>query len=275
MSIDDLARAAATDARRRAAHEVDPTIMLQRLHRKHRSQNVAATVAVLGLVTAVLVGGVGLARDRPSDQRVNAPVATPGPSRAAACSDPLVTCLGANKFRVALAVPVTVSVPGNFEGAFRRFGTVAVEDYRSDIDSTGVTVLENARPMRYDSSWSRDPAAGRTAASMATWLSSRPFLAGARVTETAVGGRRAWRVTGHLKPTATLPAAKPGVGAVAPTFHAAGVSMGCNRTLTGDYTLLDVPGAGVTVIWSWTLNGPRTLLAGNQAYVDGMSFGSG
>jgi hypothetical protein len=44
--------------------------------------------------------------------------------------------------------------------------------------------------------------------------------------------------------------------------------MGFSRYLTGDYTLLDTPGAGVTVIWSWTMHQPRSALAGNEAFVD-------
>jgi hypothetical protein len=49
--------------------------------------------------------------------------------------------------------------------------------------------------------------------------------------------------------------------------------MGYRANLTGQYTLLDVPGAGVTVIWSWTLNHDDHALAGNQAGIDGLSFG--
>jgi hypothetical protein len=36
--------------------------------------------------------------------------------------------------------------------------------------------------------------------------------------------------------------------------------------------LLDVPGAGVTVIWSWAFDHTNRALAGNQAYIDGLSF---
>jgi hypothetical protein len=272
MTIDDLARAAATDARRKAAQQVDPTVMLERLHRRHRSNTIVSTVAALAVAAAVLVGGVVVVTQPPSDKQVNGPVATRPTRVDDPCGDAAITCLGANRFRVALAVPVIVSLPDSFQGGFARYGSNAVENYRSDRGTTGVTVLENARPVRYDSSWSRDPAAGKTAESMATWLSTRPFLAGARVIETTVGGRAAWRVAARLKPNATLPATKLGEGEVAPTFARANVSMGYSRTLLGDYTLLDVPGAGVTVIWSWTLSHPRAALAGNRPYVDGLSF---
>jgi hypothetical protein len=48
--------------------------------------------------------------------------------------------------------------------------------------------------------------------------------------------------------------------------------MGYNRTLLGEYTLLDIPGAGVTVLWSWALDLPRTQLAGNRPFIDGLSW---
>ncbi|MDP9241489.1 MAG: hypothetical protein M3O55_12780 [Actinomycetota bacterium] len=156
----------------------------------------------------------------------------------------------------------------------------AVSALRRRGVESGVSVLENARAVRNDASWSRDPAAGTTAFSMATWLSNRPFLAGAKVTRTMVDGRPAWRVSAGLKPGAQLAVVKLGEGDVAPTFtednkttDSNRTTMAYNRTLTGDYTLVDVPGAGVTVIWSWTVGHPRATLAGNQAFVNGLSFG--
>jgi hypothetical protein len=88
-----------------------------------------------------------------------------------------------------------------------------------------------------------------------------------------VGGRPAWHVTGDLKPGAALPAPKA-TGNVAPTFgRAYSDSMGYRPGLTGQYTLLDVPGAGVTVIWSWTVDHRDRVLAANQAFINGLSFG--
>jgi hypothetical protein len=155
-----------------------------------------------------------------------------------------------------------------------------MESHRTDVDRTGVTVLEDARAVRYDSSWAADPSAGHTAESMAGWLSQRPFLTGAKVTPTTVDGRRAWTVSAQLAPGARLPAEKLAEGAVAPTFteglpsaNILRITMGYHRNLTGDYTLVDVPGAGVTVIWSWAHRQPRAHLAANQPFIDGLSFG--
>ena len=77
--------------------------------------------------------------------------------------------------------------------------------------------MDNAIPVDYDASWTRDRAAGSNAASMARWLSQRPFQVHATLTQTTVGGRPAWQVTAHLKPDAQLPAIH-GTGPVAPTF---------------------------------------------------------
>ena len=43
-------------------------------------------------------------------------------------------------------------------------------------------------------------------------------------------------------------------------------------TLKARYTLMDVPGAGVAVIWSWTFD-RSAVLDGNQAFVDSVTFG--
>jgi len=274
MSIDDLGRAAATDVRRKATQEIDPTKMLKQLRRKQRNRSVATAVAVVGVVAAgtILVANGALPGHHQSGNTASRP--SPSPTISGPCHNALVTCLGGNKYLVALTVPVTVTLPANFQGAFAQSGNASgvFEDYRTDNANAGITVMENATPVKYDASWSQDPTAGNTAASIATWLSKRPFLSHTSLTRTNVGGRAAWRVSSDLKPGAALPAEKNGTGPVAPTFtdtpyNTAGYRPG----LTGQYTLLDVPGAGVTVIWSWS-NSSQGLIS-NQAYIDGLSFG--
>jgi hypothetical protein len=275
MSIDDLGRAAATDARRKSALDVDPTAMLTDLHRTHRTRTLgtilaAAVVVVVG--AAVVLVGARVASHTHSANPAARP--SPTPSASALCSGLPITCLGAQRYRVALTVPVTVTLPTNFGAGFRLFGNGAVEDYRNDADSTGVTVMENAIPVKYDASWTQDPAAGTTAASMATWLWKRPFLVHATLTRASIGGRIAWRVTASVQPGARLPATH-GTGLVAPTFTdiSGSTREGYSQALIGQFTLLDVPGGGVTVIWSWTVNNSSNALAGNLAYVEGLSFG--
>jgi hypothetical protein len=193
------------------------------------------------------------------------------------CNNFTIFCVGPDRFRIAMPVPATVTLPDNF-GDISRMDESAFEAYRSDVNSAGVSVLENAVPVRNDASWTRDPAAGTTAVEMANWLAARPFLTGAKVTATTVDGRPAWRVVAALKPGAPLRADKLTEGRVAPTFidvhttAVGGTTMGYNRTLLGEYTLLDIPGAGVTVLWSWALDLPRTQLAGNQRLIDSLQW---
>jgi hypothetical protein len=275
MTIDDLARAAASDARRTALGTVDPDLMLDRLHHQRRRQNAVSAVAAAVACALVLAVGVGLLTHHRAENQVSAPVVTPTPTPTGddPCTDPAVTCLGSDRFRVALPAPMTLTMPADF-GEISHIATTTAEAYRNDIDTTGVTVMENARAVKNDASWSRDPAAGKTATSMAAWLSKRPFLVGANVAPTTVGGRKAWRVSGQLKPGAALRADKGGEGPVAPTFgNKDNIEMGYNDELVGDYTLVDVPHGGVTVIWSWTVGHARDELEGNEPFVDSLSFG--
>lgn len=145
------------------------------------------------------------------------------------------------------------------------------EAYRGDIATTGISVAENATPVRNDGSWVRDRSAGTTARSVARWLFKRPFLVHSTITRTKVGNITAWRVSATLKPGAALRATT--YRSVAPTFAVDDGTMGYRPTLIGEYTLLDIPGAGVTVIWSWSQDHPASALAGNQILIDKLRFG--
>jgi hypothetical protein len=273
MSIDDLARAAASDAHRRAAHEVDLASSLRQLHRTHRVRNVSWIVGAVAAAAVVLVGGGALISDHRSSSPVAPSAISPTPTdQGVVCKTPRIVCLGNLEFRVGLTVPVTVTLPANFEGAFSLLDKGVLEDYRTDSDKTGVTVFENAVPVKDDDSWSPDLTAGATAKSMAIWLSKRPFLTAAHITPTTVGGRTAWLVSAELRPGVLLPADKDGQAA-GPTFKDGRATAGYTKILIGQYTLLDVPHAGVTVIWSWSESDAAHPLVGNQAYVDGLRFG--
>lgn len=277
MSIDELGRAAATEARRNAAHAVDTDVMLRRLDRLRRRRTAGSIIGALAVAAAVVAGGVAIAHENGTSQHnksASTATSTSTPKPTGLCADPNLRCLGGDEFRiVALPVPVTVAMPANFHRAFS-VSNDGIEVYRKDVSSTGVAVTENAVAAKYGPpSWERDPAAGTTAASMARWLAHRPFLIHTTLTRTTVGGLPAWQVSGDLKPGAVLSAPKLG-GNVAPTFgRAYNASFGYRADLTGRYTLIDVPGAGVTVIWSWTLDHGERVLAGNQRLIDGVAFG--
>jgi hypothetical protein len=143
--------------------------------------------------------------------------------------------------------------------------------------TTGVTVIENAMPVRNDDSWQRDAGAGTTAADMAQWLANRPFLCDSRVTTRQVGGRTAWLVEGALRSHAILSAAKNPDLMVAPTFSGSATvgnfTAGVAPDLPGEFTLVDQPGGGVTVIWSWSYHGTPSLLTRNRAMVTAILTG--
>jgi hypothetical protein len=165
---------------------------------------------------------------------------------------------------------VIATLPGNFQPSV----TVAprsAEFYRSDVWTTGVTVLENARAVRYDSTWRRDPAAGNSARSMARWLANRPFLTDTTTTRRTLGSRTAWLVRGTLRQGAPLPATKG--SPVAPTFANESFTTGVGPRLRGTYTLVDQAGGGVTVVWSWQFGEGRLHLGGNRELIASLRIG--
>jgi hypothetical protein len=257
VNIDELARSAATEARSVAAESVDPTAMLARLYRTRRNRSVASIVAIVVVAVAVAIGTVVARTGNGND---SAPAVSPP-----------APCVHATCHHVVLKVPVTFTLPKTFQKGFHQYSLGVVEVYRRDIDTTGVTVAENATPVRNDYTWTRDPAAGTTAKSVATWLAQRPFLSHTALVATQVGGLPAWRVAGQLKPGAALHAVKD-YESVAPTFLVDSAHMAYAPDLIGEYTVVDVPGAGITVIWSWSVGHGQRALAGNRAFIDTLAF---
>lgn len=274
MSIDERARAAAARSRRAAAHRVNAAAMLDELHRRNRMR----TVTTIGVVVAVCVAAVaGVLLARSGKPNAAPPAHTklhPSSTFEPGCrGGPPVQCRNGRRVLVSLPVPVTIHAPTNFDQDAKLCGRSSLESYRSDVNDTGVTVMENAVPVRYDSSWKRDPSAGTTVTSMTQWLSSRPFLTDTSVKQVTVDGLAARQVAGELKRGARLPA-ESNNNPIVPTFAGHGdCHAGYRSDLFGNYTLVAVPGAGVTVIWSWTTDTNHTLIAGNQDFINRLSFG--
>jgi hypothetical protein len=269
VTIDDLGRSAATAARHKAAQEVEPAMMLRQLHRTHRTRNmlaVGSAVAVAALAAVLVVRGV-----LPSGGATSPGGTVPTGAPTATCPDG-VTCLGGDRYRVDLPVPLTIAVPTNFQGAFNRIGTDAVEDYRSDVDGSGITIMENAQGMLDDRTGRPDPSAGTTATSMATWFTKRPFLVRPTMQATTVNGRHAWLVTGGVKAGVPLLVTKAGALA-APVFRDSIATTAVGPYLHGFYVLVDTPGAGVTVIWVWTTGPVADVNLDSTNYLDGLTFG--
>jgi hypothetical protein len=269
MSIDERGHAAATEIRRATASGVDTATMLEALHRRRRTRVVVSVVAAVAACAAV-VAAVLVAHNQTSKQGLQPATqqsthqATP-PGKPCGAS---VVCLGAHHFVIDLRVPVTITLPGNFKRQVVVTGPHSFDVY---FNGTGVSVLEDAVPVRYDGSWTRDPAAGRTAESVAHWLATRPFLTNTDVHRVSVGRLVGWHVTGELRRGAVLPASKI-IGPVAPAFAVDGGTTGYRPGLIGDYTLVNVPGAGVTAIWSWSADG-KSPIPDNRAFIEGLSFG--
>jgi hypothetical protein len=278
MSIDELAREAAAEARRQAVQRVDAGSMLEQLHRTRRTRAVASAASVIGLVAVLLLGGGLLARQYDTSGSDVTPNGRPTPSASVtaapsdSCTDEVVTCLGDRRYRIALASPVTMTVPRNFGTDFSVPDMTWMEVYRNDLSTVGITIFENPAPVRDDDSWTRDPSAGSTARSQAIWLANRPFLAHTHLTRTVVDGRTAWRVSGALRPGAALHAWKES-HSTAPTFALSTSTAGYWPGLASEYTFVDVPNSGVTVIWSWALHEHSSVLTGNQALINSLTFG--
>jgi hypothetical protein len=270
MTLDARGRAATTDLRRATTQRVDPMIMLNDLERNSRAKNRRNAVAAVAAAAALIAGGLFVAHAVGGTTEESPGGIRPTTHASPSCSGgPTVTCVGANRYRVALIVPVTVTVPANFQPELQVFNATTIEGYQAgDIGATGVTVQEDAVPTRNDASETRDPAAGTTAQSMATWLAHRSFAVPTSVVRTTVQGRPAYQVDIVLKKGAPL-LGKHNTDPAAPTF---GTGMAAWGTLKARYTLMDVPGAGVVVIWSWTFD-RLAVLDGNQAFVDSVSFG--
>ena len=271
MSIDDLARTATDQLAHSATRGLDTDDMLSRLHRSRRRRSAARALAVLLLV--VLAGGVVLAQRTQPTVPANDSHDRPRYS-APACQLPTVTCLGDRRLRVDLRLPLTFTVPPSF-GMNPTVTRTGVELYRRDDLYTGVAVMQDAVPARFDTSWTRDETAGVTAASMAQWLADRPFLRRTAVTPRTVAGRTVWRVTGSLRPNAELPGPPPtGHGfRQAPAFVSGDLRLGYTTTLLASATFVDQPGGGVTVIWSWNSAGDPVPLPGNDALIDALLAG--
>jgi hypothetical protein len=249
MSLDDRARAATDQLRASVTAGLDPDDMLARMHQARRRRVVARTVSTAAAVLVVAaVAGSALLLGDDDARTVPAHSTATGPG---ACTQPRVTCPDGHRIRVDLRIPLDVTLPSNFQDEVTTWGPQSVELYRRDLEQTGVTVYEDAVPVRYDASRTRDPAAGTTAASMARWLADRPYLTGTTLTQRTVAGRTVWHVTGSARDGAALPD-RVAHNAAAVTFAVPGESVAwVSPVVTGSYTLADQQGGGVTVIWSW------------------------
>jgi hypothetical protein len=274
VSIDELGREAGAAARRAAHQDVDPGVMLQRMHRTRRTRGwlvaVGAT-AVVAVLAAVVAGAATTARNRPVE-----PAGSPSASASGSDCPDRVECLGDGRYRVPLQVPVTVTLPDGYAGDFARFGDNVVEDYvdpsRSPSGTSGVTIFENAQAVAYDSTWTADRAAGTGALSYSQWWLTRPFLVHTSSTQVRFDGRTGYLLQGSLRPDAAMVVTK-NLQPADPTFQTSPGTAAITETLRGVYVVVDTPPAGVTVLWFWSMDPQHDLVADATTYVQHIHFG--
>jgi len=279
VTLDELAQVAARDLASATGRGLDPEAMLARLHRARRRRTAVASVAAAAVLAAAAAGvgavvGPDGAAPSPRPPAVSLPDRTTEPTDDP-CDQPLVSCSsGGATVRVALRDPVVLSAPPDFELYPTVFSVDALDMYRNDVTlGTGVSVVEHVIPVRNGSDWVRDPAAGDTARTVATWLAHRPFLQPTSAVRVLVGTRTGWRVRTVLRPGADLRAVN-GAAPVAPLFRTStGARAFVGPALPGEMTVLGSPhGHGVLLVWSWTTTGRTAVLAGNRAMVATVRF---
>jgi hypothetical protein len=270
MSLDARARTAVRELRD-VTGEVAPTsgpqMVEQRLETRRRTRQAALAACCLAVVAAAL----GFAGGRLEPGRGATPVAPASPAPTAGCPDGAVTCLGERAYRVALPLPVEVTVPASFRDDLVATATT-VEFYQDrENNDAGVTILEDAIPVAPDGS--PTVRVGGGAAAAADWLTSRPFVrAGERVGVT-ISGLPGYRVDVVHRPGTPLPASRA-MGPVALTFASGSWSAAVSPELRHTtYYLLDAPDGSLVVIWAWGTDGTADSLPAADELVRALRLG--
>jgi hypothetical protein len=148
------------------------------------------------------------------------------------------------------------TLPSGFEVPFSGEvpSSMTVESYMT-ADEGGITILEGLSAAENQA----EPAAvpGVTSAeSFATWLAQRPFLQTSGMRTGEVDGRQAWIVDASVRPgMPDGPAMCNKNIRCYPIMVKRAWVVGMWDELTSRYTVLDLPGAGITVVWSWGFEG--------------------
>jgi hypothetical protein len=288
MTIDQRARSAGAILRGAHADDADASESYSRLlvtiQRRARVRTIAAAV-----VLAAAAGGVGIALSRSDSVDVAPAGSPPGTSVGVAlpCEQVFFQCGPGSRITMSLPVAATWTVKPPFARDLHvvtQPGTgqlLLAEFYRKDTaQSAGVTIAEGVRGTKADHLADVDQSAPTHARALASWVSRRPFLRSGAVQKTTVGGLPAWTVQVRLR--------APGRLGVAECNHqttpcmpllvlpdAPSTVLGTWGSMTARYTFVNVPGAGATVIWSWTFGHTDHALAGNQSLIDSLSFAAG
>ena len=288
MTIDQRARTAG--AVLRSAHADDSDVsesyprLLVTVRRRARMRLIAAAV-----VLAAVAGGAGVALNRSHNDEV-APVGKPPATSAGGertCELAVFHCGAGSGITMLLPVPATWTVRPPFSrdlGFVTEAGTgqlLLAESYRKGSTLlAGVTVAEGVRGTKADHLADVDPTAPTHARALAEWVSRRPFLRSGAVQKTPVGGLPGWTVQVRLRAPRRLGVAECNQlhNRCMPVLvlpEAASTVLGAWDRMISRYTFVQVPGAGPTVIWSWTFGGTDHALEVNQSLIDSLRFATG
>jgi hypothetical protein len=262
MGFDETARKAGIDLREATHGDVEAA--LAELQRAVPGRRRARISVVTFAVAAALVVAVAASRSllpeqsrnlepAPPPQEVTLPTSSPGHG----CEHPLITCYGGRRSSVAMTVPMRWKIPDDFNMPYSGDPptTGLVETYTRRGVPGGVTVLEGISAAETLHEYVPVPEV-RTAESFANWLVQRPFLSSSPVRTGSVAGQRAWIVDAVVKPGRPAgPATCNAAIDCYPIILVEDSMVGTWQGLANRYTVLDLPGAGVTVVWSWGLEG--------------------
>lgn len=284
MSIDQIARAAGAELRDEVLSTIDCGTHLNQLHSTVRRRRHLQLTAAAGALIAV-AGGVGWLVASTLD-RTEAPPTSPRPTTSqtqGTCDIVYFTCSPDGSIRADLPVAVTWSPTNTFKRQLEyevNAAGNALLNVQADRRhaAASVVVLESAKPARPNRLASVDRTVPPNAQAYAAWVASRPYLVTSEVTQTKVDGRQAWTVDVRNAPTKRgqqLPYGCSGgyyrCTPIVRTGHAAVTIAGQMDGMLSRFTFVDVPGAGVTTIWSLTFDKPSDLTV-NQDIVDTISF---
>ena len=263
MNVEDLARRAGNDLRQATATDVESAWedLGRALPRRRRARVAAAACAVV----AVLVLVTGTTRWLlPEASRVGQPSKAPGVSRTLAPTPQppgqacdVIPCHGRRHQTIALPVTMDWTLPKGFQdphvlGASEP--TAGVETFLNTGEA-GLAVLQGVSPAKNQAEPAAVPGIA-TAESFANWIAQRPFLSASPVRTGHVDGLTAWIVDVEVPPGLPAgPATCAGRFDCYPVLLQGSWVAGAWRNVTGRYTFVDLPGVGVTVLWSWALDG--------------------
>jgi hypothetical protein len=264
MNIDDTARRAGQDLREACHVDIEAAFAeFQRaVPRRRRARTAATSFAVAAAVVVAVAVSRWLVPDGPQDtQPVPQPDETTSPSTVDAssgsgCAHRLVICGDGRRSTVLLTVPMDWTIPHGLEAPYSGADptTTRVETY-NPTGSGGVTVLENVGAATSET-LPTTVSDVVSAEAFASWLTDRPFFSSSRVHAGQVDGRPAWVVDTFVRRDEPGgPALCNRTTACYPTMLQGDHVIGVWAGLRSRYTVLDLPGAGITVVWAWGLDG--------------------